>query len=170
MAFARRIWLMALIGMVGGIWTAGSAAVQPGFDVLTVQDADGDPMAYAPWVAWSPPAAARTPDGGAWLVFSAEPLSSGTANERGHLYGARFNSATSTWSPAAPLPGGAVQMGASMAVDSRGVAHVVYTDRGDGSAPGTLGYTWNDGSGWSDPAPVSLDANAGAQLFPALRH
>lgn len=141
---------------------------QPSFDVLRLEH-NGIVVPYNVWFDWLP-VLKTTPDGGAWVFFSAQAkLPDGVGPRR--LYGARFDPVQQVWMPARALPGGDLQFGPTVAVSSTGVVHVVYSDRDTAvnSNISTLLYTYTteDGS-WADPVAVAPDPNAGHQMMPSL--
>jgi hypothetical protein len=141
----------------------------PGWDTIRVAS-DGVGLSYQVWWEWSP-LILPTPDGGAWAFFSAvaAPPSSATPVAAGtqRLYASRFDPDRHVWLPATAMPGGQIQFGPAAAAASDGTVHLVYTDRerDDPSSFGTLVYTRSDGAvGWTPPAPVAPDPDAGHQL------
>lgn len=141
---------------------------QPSFDVLRLEH-NGIVVAYNVWFDWLP-VLKTTPDGGAWVFFSAQAkLPDGVGPRR--LYAARFDPDQHVWLPARALPGGDLQFGPTVAVSSTGVVHVVYSDRDTAvdSNISTLLYTYTtDEGGWADPVAVAPDPNAGHQMMPSL--
>lgn len=141
---------------------------QPSFDVLRLEHS-GLVVPYNVWFDWLP-VLESTPDGGAWVFFSAQAkLPDGIGPRR--LYGSRFDPAQHVWLPARVLPGGALQFGPAVAVDSTGGVHVVYSNRDTNvdSGTSTLLYTrTTPEGGWVEPVAVAPDPNAGHQMMPAL--
>ena len=141
---------------------------QPSFDVLRLEH-NGAVVPYNVWFDWLP-VLQTTPDGGAWVFFSAQAkLPTSTGPRR--LYASRFDPALQVWLPAQALPGGDLQFGPAAAVDGQGVVHVVYSSRADASeiTTSTLLYTSiAPGGAWTEPVPVAPDPNAGHQMMPSL--
>ena len=164
---AALLLAVAIAGPVGG---AGAQPAQPSADILAVAAEDGAAIPYAVWTFWAPPAAVATPDGGAWVFFSAQARKpDGLDTVR--LYAARFDPTSNVWLPAQALPGGQIQFGPAAAVDQNGTVHLVFSDRASNApeALSTLVYTRTNGQGgWELPAPVAPDPNAGHQMMPSL--
>lgn len=143
------------------------AAPQPSFDGIRVQR-DGQALPYSVWYRW-PPLLVTTPDGGAWVFFTAQAHRDGGLDAL-RLYAARFDPSRGLWLPATALGGGDVQFGPAAAVDAAGTVHLVFSDRAADAADAfsTLLYTrtTTDG-GWRAPTPVAPDPNAGHQMMPA---
>lgn len=141
---------------------------QPSFDVLRLEH-NGLVVPYNVWFDWLP-VLETTPDGGAWVFFSAQAkLPDGIGPRR--LYGSRFDPAQHVWQPARALPGGALQFGPAVAVDSTGGVHIVYSNRDTtvDSGTSTLLYTrTTPEGGWAEPVTVAPDPNAGHQMMPSL--
>ena len=157
---------------------AGSAATpdastlpalpQSSYDVIRLEQ-DGQIVPYVVWADWMP-ALVTTPDGGAWVFFSAQARTADGLGPR-HLYASRFDPKGAAWLPAQPLPGGDIQFGPAAAVDSKGLVHLVFSDRTSDTpdALSTLVYTHTDAGGvWTPPVPVAPDPKAGHQMMPAL--
>jgi hypothetical protein len=145
----------------------------PGWDTLRVAS-NGVGLSYQVWWEWSP-LLVPTPDGGAWVFFSAiaAPPSSATPTAVGtqRLYASRFDPERRVWLPATAIPGGEIQFGPAAAVEPDGTVHLVYTDRerDDPGSLGTLVYIRSDGGvNWTSPTPVAPDPNAGHQLAPSV--
>jgi len=149
--------------------TAVAQPTQPSYDVLRLAE-DGTVLPYKIWVEWTP-LVITTPDNGAWAFFSAQAKRANDALGSRRLYAARFDPNLGAWLPATALPGGEIQFGPAAVVDSKGVVHVVYSDRrnSDKGVYSTLSYTRADGQGgWVAPTPVAADPNAGHQMMPSL--
>ncbi|MGD9714524.1 MAG: hypothetical protein AB7V46_21055, partial [Thermomicrobiales bacterium] len=153
--------------------TTVSAQVQPSYDTLRVQDGDTARLFQAS-ILWSP-LVLPTPDGGAWAFFTAQlklPTEPGADPVLSNfkVFASRFNPASSTWGPAAALPG-EISFGPTGVVDSEGTVHLVYTIRAnlEPESFGSLVYIQStpDG-GWTGPTLVAADENAGHQLSPDL--
>jgi hypothetical protein len=128
---------------------------------------DGKTRPYVAWIAY-PPKIVATPDGGAWIFYSAQPTS-GADKSGERLFASHYDPATGKWSTATEMPGGQFQMGVSAAVDSAGLVHIVYSDQAKPSAYAQLMYTHEDGEGgWTKPMAVSTDPNSGHQLYASL--
>lgn len=141
---------------------------QPSFDVLRLEH-NGVVVPYNVWFDWLP-VLKTTPDGGAWVFFSAQARPPDGIGPR-RLYGSRFDPAQHVWLPARALPGGDLQFGPAVAVDGSGVVHLVYSDRDTtvNSAISTLLYTrTTPEGGWAEPVAVAPDPNAGHQMMPSL--
>ena len=140
---------------------------QPAYDVLRIDDG-GVGRAYRVWEEWVPKVVA-TPDGGAWAFFTAQVRTEdGFADRR--LYASRFDPALMVWLPARGLRNSSTQFGASAAVDSAGVVHLVYSDRAT-----TGETTWSQlvyqrfaDNAWSEPVPVAPHPDAGHQMLATL--
>src|SRR4051794_15117668 len=135
---------------------------QPAYDVLRVDD-DGIGRAYRVWEEWVPKVV-TTPDGGAWVFFTAQARTpDGNADRR--LYASRFDPQLRVWLPARPMGPSATQFGATAATDSQGIVHLIYSNRANEN-PGTwsqLVYQRFVDGAWTDPVPVAPNPNAGHQ-------
>lgn len=162
--------IVALVAMlIGAPLRATAQTPQPSYAVLRIEQ-DGTVMPYNIWVDWMPLVIA-TPDGGAWAFFSAQAKKADRSIGTRRLYAARFDPSLGVWLPGKALPGGEIQFGPAAAVDSQGVVHLVYSDRlnGDQGVYASLVYTKTDGQGgWTKPAAVAPDPNAGHQMMPSL--
>ena len=156
----------------GGLWGActnqhGQARTPKPETTPIAADSDGKTRSYVAWISY-PPKIVTTPDGGAWLFYSAQPTSGADGNGE-RLFASRYDPSTGKWSTASPLSGGQYQMGASAVVDSSGKIHLVYSDQKTADNYAVLMYTHEDDSGgWTAPAAVAPDPNAGHQLYPSL--
>lgn len=130
-------------------------------------DSNGKTRSYVAWIAY-PPKIVTTPDGGAWIFYSAQPTSGAdAAGER--LFASHYDPTTAKWSDGTEMPGGQFQMGASTAVDSGGLVHLVYSDQAKPDSYAVLMYTHEDGAGgWTTPIAVAANPQAGHQLNPSL--
>lgn len=149
--------------------TAQPDGGQPSYDVLRIEQ-DGTVMPYNIWVDWLP-LIVTTPDNGAWVFFSAQSKRGDGSLGTKRLYAARFDPHLGVWSPGRAMPGGEIQFGPAAVVDSKGVVHVVYSDRrtADAGVYSTLVYTHSNAQGgWEAPIPVAADPNAGHQMMPSL--
>jgi hypothetical protein len=144
-----------------------SEVSQPAYEVLRVDD-NGTGRSYRVWEEWVPQVV-TTPDGGAWAFFTAQ-IRSQEGNTHRRIFASRFDPALRVWLPARALGANATQFGASAAVDSQGVVHLIYSSRaGDGSeAWSQLVYQrFLDGT-WTDPVPVAPHPDAGHQMLASL--
>ncbi|MCA9861832.1 MAG: hypothetical protein KC432_02375, partial [Thermomicrobiales bacterium] len=127
---------------------------QPAYSVLRIDD-KGIGRAYRVWEEWVPQVIA-TPDGGAWVFFTAQARADEGYGPR-RLFASRFDPELETWESAKPLGNDATQFSASAGVDSKGVVHLVYSERalsGDDTWS-KLVYQRRDQGGWSEPALVA---------------
>lgn len=161
---------MSLVGVSGA-----TAAVQPSYDTLRVQDG-GSLYLYQPSRDWSP-LVVPTPDGGAWAFFTAQAILLPTGDQtqaslsQRRLLASRFDPETGVWGAASVMPGGQVSFGPAAAVDANGTVHVVYTTRASTADTdfGVLVYSKSNGDGtWTEPAPVGASETAGHQLAPDI--
>lgn len=140
---------------------------QPAYDVLRVDD-DGIGRAYRVWEEWVPKVV-TTPDGGAWVFFTAQVRTpDGNADRR--LYASRFDPELRVWLPARAMGPTATQFGATAATDSQGVVHLIYSNRANDN-PGTwsqLVYQRFVNGSWTDPVPVAPHPDAGHQMLASL--
>ena len=141
--------------------------VQPAYSVLRVDD-NGTGRAYRVWEEWVPQVVA-TPDGGAWVFFTAQARADEGYGPR-RLYASHFNPELKTWEPAEPLGNEATQFSASAGVDSDGIVHVVYSERAlaGENTWSKLVYQRLGEEGWSAPAYIAPDDNAGHQMLATL--
>lgn len=157
--------VLAVVGLLGMATGSVVTAAQPSYDTLRV-DNDGVSLPYQVSVD-SPPAVVATPDAGAWAFFSAQAKRGDNAFGSLKLYAARFDPKAGIWQAAVPLKGGAIQYGPSAVVDGKGTVHLVLSDQPDANkgTVGTIVYMKStpDG-GWTDPAPIAANPNAGSQL------
>ena len=140
---------------------------QPAYSVLRIEDV-GIGRAYRVWEEWVPQVAA-TPDGGAWIFFTAQArLDEGFGPRR--LYAARFDPAVKTWGPAQAIGNEATQFGASVVVDGSGVLHLVYSERAiaDGMTWSTLVHQQFADGIWSTPVEIAPNEDAGHQMLASL--
>ncbi len=140
---------------------------QPSYSVLRIDD-NGIGRAYRVWEEWVPQIVA-TPDGGAWVFFTAQARSDEGYGPR-RLYATRFNPDLETWESAKPLGNEATQFSATAGVDSSGMVHVVYSERalsGDDTWS-KLVYQHLDDGVWSEPALIAPNENAGHQMLATL--
>jgi hypothetical protein len=140
---------------------------QPAYSVLRL-DVEGIGRAYRVWEEWVPQVVA-TPDGGAWVFFTAQARADEGYGPR-RLFAARFNPELQTWESATPLGNEATQFSASAGVDSDGVVHLVYSER-----PLTGEQTWSrlvyqrrNADGWTSPVMIAPDDDAGHQMLATL--
>jgi hypothetical protein len=140
---------------------------QPSYDVLRIDD-NGIGRAYRVWEEWVPQVV-TTPDGGAWVFFTAQVRKpEGNADRR--LYASRFDPELRVWLPARGMGPSATQFGATAAVDSQGVVHLIYSNRA-GESPGIwsqLVYQRFVNDSWTDPVPVAPHPDAGHQMLASL--
>lgn len=142
-------------------------AAQPAYSVLRIDDA-GIGRSYRVWEEWVPQIV-TTPDGGAWIFFTAQARGEKGFGDR-RLYASHFDPVLMIWLPAQTLGSGNTQFGASAVVDSKGIVHLVYSDR-VGAGPdswSTLVYQRYVDGGWTEPVPVAPDPNAGHQMLASL--
>ena len=140
---------------------------QPGYDVLRIDD-DGIGRAYRVWEEWVPQVV-TTPDGGAWTFFTAQiRTEDGYANRR--LFASRFDPDSKVWLPARGMGTSPTQFGATAATDSKGVVHLIYSDRAADSSDSwsQLVYQRFVDDSWTDPAPVAPHPEAGHQMLATL--
>lgn len=140
---------------------------QPAYSVLRIDD-NGIGRAYRVWEEWVPQVVA-TPDGGAWVFFTAQARADEGYGPR-RLYATRFDPDVKTWQSATPIGNEATQFSASASVDSNGVVYVVYSERalsGDNTWS-KLVYQRFDQGAWSDPSLIAPDENAGHQMLATL--
>lgn len=139
---------------------------QPAYDVLRIDDG-GVGRPYRVWTAWVPQIV-TTPDGGAWAFFTAQARTEDGFGDR-RLFASRFDPSLMVWLPAQSMRSSGSQFGASVAVDSQGVVHLVYSDRQTGSDTWSqLVYQKLINGSWSEPSPVSPHPDAGHQMLPSL--
>lgn len=140
---------------------------QPAYSVMRLE-VDGLGRAYKVWEEWVPQIVA-TPDGGGWIFFSAQARADEGYGPR-RLFASRFDPQLETWQAASALGNVSTQFGPSAGVDSKGVVHLVYSERaleGDDTWS-KLVYQRFAAEAWSEPAPVAPDPNAGHQMLPSL--
>jgi hypothetical protein len=140
---------------------------QPSYSVLRIDD-EGIGRAYRVWEEWVPQVVA-TPDGGAWVFFTAQARAEEGFGPR-RLYASRFDPELKTWESAKPIGNEATQFSASAGVDSDGVVHLVYSERSlTGENPWSkLVYQRLNQDAWSTPALIAPDDNAGHQMLATL--
>lgn len=140
---------------------------QPAYSVMRVDD-NGIGRPYRVWEEWVPQVVA-TPDGGAWIFFTAQARADEGYGPR-RLYTSRFDPVVKTWEPARPIGHDATQFGASAGVDSAGVVHLAYSERaltGDDTWSKLVYQRAQDGV-WSDPTLVAPHDDAGHQMLATL--
>jgi hypothetical protein len=140
---------------------------QPAYSVLRIDD-NGVGRSYRVWEEWVPQVVA-TPDGGAWVFFTAQARADEGYGPR-RLYASRFDPKMKTWEPAKPLGNEATQFSATAGVDSNGVVHVVYSERaltGENTWSKLVYQRFMENS-WSNPALIAPDGNAGHQMLATL--
>lgn len=140
---------------------------QPAYSVMRIDD-NGIGRAYRVWEEWVPQVVA-TPDGGAWVFFTAQARADEGYGPR-RLFASRFDPALKTWESARPIGNEATQFSASAGADSGGVVHLVYSERalsGDDSWS-KLVYQRLEQGAWSAPAFIAPDENAGHQMLATL--
>jgi len=140
---------------------------QPAYEVFRVDD-NGIGRAYRVWDEWVPEIV-TTPDGGAWVFFTAQ-IHSQDGNTNRRLFASRFDPEVRVWLPARAMGSDTTQFGASAAVDSQGVVHLVYSNRaGDSSeAWSQLVYQRFVDGAWTDPVAVAPSPDAGHQMLSSL--
>jgi hypothetical protein len=141
---------------------------QPAYDVFRIDDG-GVGRAYRVWEEWVPQIV-TTRDGGAWCFFTAQPRTQDGYGDR-RIYASRFDPELMVWLPARSIgDDGSTQYGASAVVDSKGVVHVVYSDRAtdDSDSWSQLVYQRYVDGAWTAPTPVAPDPNAGHQMLASL--
>lgn len=140
---------------------------QPAFDVFRVATNDMG-RAYRVWEEWVPQVV-NTPDGGAWVFFTAQAREDEGYGAR-RLYASRFDPTLGVWSPAEAIGNVTTQFGATAVVDTKSTIHLVYSERRSDTeeAWSQLVYQRFDAGGWSDPAPVAPHPDAGHQMLPSL--
>ncbi len=140
---------------------------QPSYDVLRIDDG-GFGRAYRVWEEWVPQIV-TTPDGGAWIFFTAQPRAEEGYGDR-RLFASRYDPDLNVWLPARPLGSPSTQFGASAGVDSKGVVHLIYSQRSlEGeNAWSQLVYQRFVDDAWTEPSEIAPDPNAGHQMLPAL--
>jgi hypothetical protein len=140
---------------------------QPAYEVLRIDDA-GIGRAYRVWEEWVPQVV-TTPDGGAWVFFTAQVRTQQDNADR-RLFASRFDPELKVWLPARGMGSSATQFGATAATDSQGVVHLIYSNRA-AETPGAwsqLVYQrFVDGS-WTEPVPVAPHPDAGHQMLASL--
>jgi hypothetical protein len=178
----RLIAVCALIGLLwpGTVLAQGSEAEaapqpppppevpQPAYDVFRIDDG-GVGRAYRVWEEWVPQIV-TTSDGGAWTFFTAQPRTEDGYGDR-RLYASRFDPDLMVWLPARSIGGpSSTQFGASAVVDSKGVIHLVYSDRATDTSDSwsQLVYQRYVDGAWTTPAPVAPDPDAGHQMLASL--
>jgi hypothetical protein len=140
---------------------------QPAYDVLRVEDG-GVGRAYRVWEEWVPQIV-NTPDGGAWAFFTAQARADEGFGIR-RLFATRFDPDLGVWLPARAIGNAMTQFGASAVIDSKGVVHLVYSERAvEGTDPWSqLVYQRLVDGKWSDPAAVAPHPDAGYQMLASL--
>src|SRR5215216_6063858 len=140
---------------------------QPAYDVLRIDD-NGIGRAYRVWEEWVPQVV-TTPDGGAWIFFTAQ-IRSQESNTNRRLFASRFDPELRVWLAARAMGSSATQFGATAATDSKGVVHLIYSNRaGDGAeAWSQLVYQRFANNVWTDPVPVAPHPDAGHQMLASL--
>ncbi|MDQ3226047.1 MAG: hypothetical protein M3Q50_05380 [Chloroflexota bacterium] len=139
---------------------------QPAYDVLRIDDA-GLGRPYRVWEEWVPQVV-TTPDGGAWIFFTAQVRTEEGYGDR-RLYAARFDAELKVWLPAQSMGSSATQFGASAVVDRKGVVHLVYSDRqAGGDTWSQLVYQTMADDSWTEPAHIAPHPDAGHQMLASL--
>lgn len=140
---------------------------QPSYDVFRVATQDSG-RAYRVWEEWVPQVV-TTPDGGAWVFFTAQAREDEGYGTR-RLFASRFDPTLAVWSPAEAIGNETTQFGASAAIDSKGVLHLVYSERRTDTteAWSQLVYQKRDGETWTDPVAIAPNLDAGHQMLPSL--
>ena len=140
---------------------------QPAYDVFRIEDG-GAGRAYRVWEEWVP-RIVNTPDGGAWVFFTAQARSEEGFGLR-RLFATRFDPDLSIWLPAHAIGNATTQFGVSAVVDSKGVIHVVYSERaveGDDGRSQLVYQRLVDGT-WADPVAIAPHPDAGYQMLASL--
>lgn len=140
---------------------------QPAYEVFRIES-EGAGRAYRVWEEWVPQVI-TTPDGGAWVFFTAQPRADEGYGTR-RLFASRFDPEQSVWLPAQAIGNDTTQFGVSTAIDSKGVVHLVYSERISNSANAwsQLVYQRLMEDGWSAPSPVAPHPDAGHQMLASL--
>lgn len=140
---------------------------QPAYEVLRV-DEGGVGRAYRVWEEWIPKIT-TTPDGGAWLFFTAQARTDEGYGLR-RLFASRFDPDLAVWLPAKSIGNPATQFNADSVVDSKGTVHLVYSQR---AAEGE--NTWSQlvyqqfaNDAWTEPLPIAPHPDAGHQMHVSL--
>jgi hypothetical protein len=174
-AVGALIWLVAATPAMGQEDETAAApqappppeVPQPAYDVFRIEDG-GVARAYRVWEEWVPQIV-TTADGGAWAFFTAQArLPDGYGLRQ--VYASRFDPKTMVWLPATSFGGESTQYGASAVVDSKGVVHLVYSERAADSADSwsQLIYRRYADGAWSGPTPIAPNPDAGHQMLASL--
>jgi hypothetical protein len=140
---------------------------QPAYDVFRIDDG-GVGHAYRVWEEWVPKIVTM-PDGEAWVFFTAQAKTGEGFGVR-RLFVAHFDPKLAVWLPAQSIGDAKTQFGASAVVDSKGVIHLVYSERateGD-DAWSQLVYQRLENGEWTDPVAVAPHPDAGHQMLASL--
>jgi hypothetical protein len=140
---------------------------QPAYDVLRV-DEGGIGRPYRVWEEWVPEVV-TTPDGGGWIFFTAQ-----ARNDEGYgirrLYASRFDPDLAVWLPARSIGNANTQFGASTVIDSKGIVHLVYSERateGENTWSQLVYQRFVDDA-WTAPSSIAPHADAGHQMLASL--
>jgi hypothetical protein len=140
---------------------------QPAYEVFRIDDG-GVGRAYRVWEEWVPQIL-TTPDGGAWVFFTAQARTEeGFGNRR--LFASRFDPDLDVWLPARAIGNPGTQFGASAAIDSKGVVHLVYSERateGENTWSQLVYQRFVNGE-WTEPSLVAPHPDAGHQMLASL--
>jgi hypothetical protein len=142
-------------------------ASQPAYEVLRIDD-NGVGRAYRVWEEWVPQVV-TTPDGGAWVFFTAQ-MRIPEVNADRRLFASRFDPERRVWLSARAIGSSATQFGATAAADSQGVVHLIYSNRVGASSEAwsQLVYQRFVNDSWTDPVPVAPHPDAGHQMLASL--
>lgn len=140
---------------------------QPAYDVFRIES-EGFGRAYRVWEEWVPQVV-TTPDGGAWVFFTAQPRAEDGYGTR-RLFAARFDPDLAIWLPARAIGHETTQFGVSTGIDSKGVVHLIYSERMSDSANSwsQLVYQRFAENDWTAPTPVAPHPDAGHQMLASL--
>lgn len=140
---------------------------QPAYSVFRVEEG-GLGRAYRVWEEWVPQVL-TTPEGGAWAFFTAQARTDKGYGER-RLFASRFDPGTAVWQPASAIGNPKTQFGAAGVVDSAGVVHLVYSERGSETTDlwSHLVYQRFVNEQWTDPIEVAPHPDAGHQMLASL--
>lgn len=140
---------------------------QPAYDVFRIES-EGAGRAYRVWEEWVPQIV-TTPDGGAWVFFTAQPRADDGYGIR-RLFASRFDPELSVWLPARAIGNETTQFGASTAIDSKGAVHLVYSERMSDSANAwsQLVYQRFENGDWTIPSAIAPHPDAGHQMLASL--
>jgi hypothetical protein len=140
---------------------------QPAYDVFRIDDG-GVAREYRVWEEWVPQVV-NTPDGGAWVFFTAQTRTEDGYGDR-RLFASRFDPRLMVWAPARSMASSGTQFGADAVVDSQGDVHLVYSDRATGEAESwsQLVYRRFAEEAWTEPTPLASHPDAGHQMLASL--